>query len=711
MRIPTRRSPFWGAFLLCACLLTNPAANMPARAQNDSGGYQIGEQNGQNPDQNNPDASPTTDTNAGPVRLARFSYVNGNVTWRPDDTQDWSAAVNNLPIREGAQVWVTNGGRAEIQFDDGSALRLGNNALVTLKTLYSDSQGEFTQITQNDGLSTLVARHDHTVYQIDTPLLSVKTPGPSRVRVGVDEGVEVADQGGAATVEGPQGTVTLQSGDYVDPLDANATYDVRAAPQEDSWDQWNDQQDHILQDNNRPAQRYLPSNIALVSGDLDRYGTWHDDPSYGHVWCPSVQVVGWRPYAYGHWVWVNPFGWTWVSNEPWGWAPYHYGAWIRRPYGWAWVPGPAAQYWCPAVVNFTYYNGSVAWCPLAPAEVRYPAALSIGFRSGNWSLFFSIGRAAVYYPATATYCVARPFNTVYVNHVTNITNVYNTYVNRTTVVNNRFVPINATRAAGSSSATLQAFTAHGVYHPIPRGQTVLFARGQSFAPPTGRTPTSGPVSGPIQARPTSQSMIARSTLPSAVQPPRTAMQRSIYQGFGQRPVQGNRTANTRRFGGVGNRGQGRPNNPTGTSGAGSAAEAAARARASLGMSDGRGGRTGEQTGNGNAGRSFGNNGGNASNQRNNAGTFGNRGSNAGAERANAGRANGGETGGRNGSGFYTGRQGRRMGNAATGAQRQAPNYHVLERKRPGQSDRSRPNGSQGRTRDNGNRGNSDRSHG
>ena len=29
------------------------------------------------------------------------------------------------PLRQGAQIWVSDGGRAEIQFDDGSLLRLG----------------------------------------------------------------------------------------------------------------------------------------------------------------------------------------------------------------------------------------------------------------------------------------------------------------------------------------------------------------------------------------------------------------------------------------------------------------------------------------------------------------------------------------------------------------------------------------------------------
>src|ERR1051325_7367692 len=105
----------------------------------------------------------TTDPKAeGPVRMARFAYVQGNVSWRPDGNSEWSKATTNLPLRQGAEIWVTDG-RADIQFDDGSSLRLGKDALAILNTLYSDTEGEFTQITLNDGLATLHSRHDDAV--------------------------------------------------------------------------------------------------------------------------------------------------------------------------------------------------------------------------------------------------------------------------------------------------------------------------------------------------------------------------------------------------------------------------------------------------------------------------------------------------------------------------------------------------------------------
>ncbi|MBV9866168.1 MAG: FecR domain-containing protein [Abitibacteriaceae bacterium] len=489
-------------------------------------------------------AAPTSATannaNDGPVRLARFTYVSGNVTWRADDNSDWSTATVNLPIRQGAQLWVTGGGRAEIQFDDGSLLRLGTDALVTLQTLYSDADGEFTEIKLNAGLISLRLRHEHSIYQVDAPFISAKSVGPASLRmgagIGADSAVEVAVKEGQVTIEGSQGKTTLHAPSYLRLRDADAPYLPGLLPARDTWERWNDDRDRWLnRAADRPSRHYVPENVGIVCDNLDDYGDWHNDDRYGHVWCPRVTGADWRPYYYGNWTWVSPFGWTWVSSEPWGWAPYHYGTWINRPYGWAWVPGPVNQYWCPAVVNFCEYNGSVGWCPLAPFEVSYPSFLNIGFRSRHWSAFFSIGSAAVYYPTGGGVCVPRPWNTTYVNRVTNITNITNVYNSPTTVINTHttntylthpFIPYNARTAGGVSVATISAFGGRGRYEPVPRGTTDIFTHGRPIgAPRVGH----GPIAGPIAVRPTTLATTPSRTFEHNVQPPQTVSSRPVFR--------------------------------------------------------------------------------------------------------------------------------------------------------------------------------------
>lgn len=427
------------------------------------------------------DASP--DSDSGPVRLARFSFVQGDVTWRPDENSDWSAATVNLPLRQGGQIWVNGTSRAEIQFDDGSVVRLGGGAVATLQTLYSDAKGEFTEIKLNSGLASLSLRSDLSEYQLDTPLASVKAYGPARVRVGADDELEVAVRAGEAVVEGGQGEATVRAGEYLDAKDDASAFDVEQAPAEDGWDRFCDDRDDAL----THPDAHLPSNVALVAGDLDRYGSWRHDADYGWVWCPRV-ASAWRPYHEGRWVWLEPYGWTWCGAEAWGWAPYHYGTWFHAAYGWAWRPGPTHQYWCPAVVNFTSYNGDVCWCPLAPREVVYPSVLSIGFGGRSWWLSFSIGGAACYYPGPPGVCVARPWhnhyaNTVAVVDVRHVGGEFRPY-------DGHFVPRNARLGAVYASPTQFATGGRYAVYTGPHSVTV-FQKGRSFVA-AGPRPFAGP---------------------------------------------------------------------------------------------------------------------------------------------------------------------------------------------------------------------------
>ena len=116
------------------------------------------------------------------------------------------------------------------------------------------------------------------------------------------------------------------------------------------------------------------------------------------------------------------------------------------------------------MVSFSEYNGRVGWVALAPGEVVYPSVLSVGFGGGDWSLFFSIGGAAVYYPFNDHMCVARPWRNGVINRfafgpVGGINrNVY--------VTNNRFIPSNA-RNAGVSSVSVGAFGGREDYRAEP----------------------------------------------------------------------------------------------------------------------------------------------------------------------------------------------------------------------------------------------------
>ena len=210
----------------------------------DAGGYRVGEKP-RSADQAAPTDVPATKP-VPAIRQARIEYVSGKVTWRADENATWKKASRNEPLKQNAQIWVTEGGRAELRFEDGSLLRLGNDSIVTLQTLYRDDQGPFTEIKLVSGIATLEVRAEKSVYQVDAPFLTVKTSGPSGVRIGADDVIEVGVRRGHATIEGAQGKETLYSGDFVSLSSSKAPYTLRALPAPDSWDRWNDARDREL---------------------------------------------------------------------------------------------------------------------------------------------------------------------------------------------------------------------------------------------------------------------------------------------------------------------------------------------------------------------------------------------------------------------------------------------------------------------------------
>jgi hypothetical protein len=389
--------------------------------------------------------------------MARVSFLQGDVQWRQSDGPDnfgadddaasvqdisyvsdspqWTRLTVNYPVQEGTSIRVARNARLELQFDEGSFLRLGSDTHVTLRALQSDKEGAFTEIILEQGVGSLHVRHKYSAFRVVTPRAALGAVGPARLRVGVTPrqtgnaeellpNAEFAVRVGQANVEARQGDITLEVGDYLAVHDKTSPYRLARLPVTDEWERWNDTRDRRFAGRLRPAVRHLPSNIALVASDLDFYGTWRQDTRHGYVWCPRV-ATGWRPYSAGRWVNIQPWGWTWVSTEAWGWAPYHYGTWTSTQWGWAWVPGPAKQPWSPAVVSLSQSNGTITWVPLSPDEVRYPTTLSSGF--SRWDTYFSVPIIAAYCPAPSypnNLYVAQPCYSYWGRPVIKTVNIY-----------------------------------------------------------------------------------------------------------------------------------------------------------------------------------------------------------------------------------------------------------------------------------------------
>src|SRR5437868_11627901 len=69
------------------------------------------------------------------ARVARISFIRGDVQIRREGSQDWEKATLNLPVVEGDEITTDGDARVEIQFGPYSHLRLAESAYLIVETL------------------------------------------------------------------------------------------------------------------------------------------------------------------------------------------------------------------------------------------------------------------------------------------------------------------------------------------------------------------------------------------------------------------------------------------------------------------------------------------------------------------------------------------------------------------------------------------------
>jgi len=360
--------------------------------------------------------------------VARLSVINGDVSVRRGDSGDWIAAAINAPLMTDDRLFCGPQSRAELQFDFANMIRLGENSEVRLSEL--EYQRYQVQVARGTVMFR-VLRDSHSDVELSTPIVSVRPMkrGSYRVTVREDGASEITVRSGEVEVYTPRGAERLTAGRTMlaRGTASDPEFQIVAAARPDDWDRWNERRDHDLE--GARSYQYVSTDIYGAE-DLDGNGEWVDAPGYGWVWAPRV-AVGWAPYRYGRWSWIDWYGWNWISYDPWGWAPYHYGRWFNYGSRWCWWPGAmhSRHYWSPAQVAFFGWGGhggigigvgfgNVGWVPLAPFETYHP-----------WygQRYYSGYRNRTYVD-----------NSVHVVNNINITNIY-----RNSRVNNGVTAVNA----------------------------------------------------------------------------------------------------------------------------------------------------------------------------------------------------------------------------------------------------------------------------
>lgn len=350
----------WAVVASLALLLHSPAQ---VAAQDAPGG-----QDYQGP-QDSQDQTPDQDP---PGRVARLNFSQGSVSFQPGGENDWVDAVPNRPLVTGDNLWADDNSRAEIHIGS-TAFRLGPQTGITLLEV-SDNAAQI-RLAQGSLIVRVLHVDDEDTYEIDTPNIAFTVLQPGEFRIDVDPDgnrTELTVWHGRGQVTGGGFSYTVVAGQRAaftgtDHLD----YDLGQIPGRDDFDGWAFDRDQ--REDRSDSANYVSREMTGYE-DLDANGDWSYVAGYGTCWRPRAVVAGWAPYRFGHWVWVGPWGWTWVEDEPWGFAPFHYGRWAFAGNGWFWVPGPV-------VVRPVYAPALVAWVGGGP-----------GFH-------FSVGAGVGWFPA------------------------------------------------------------------------------------------------------------------------------------------------------------------------------------------------------------------------------------------------------------------------------------------------------------------------
>jgi len=474
-----------------------------------------------------------------PSRVARLSSTRGEVSFNPAGTDDWVSAVVNRPVTTGDKLWTDNGARAELHMGS-AAIRLSSNTGFSFLNLTDN----ITQLRVTEGTVYLRVRHldDDETFEVDTPNLAFSVLRPGRYRLSVNEAGDttmVVVKDGQGEITGAGSAYTVHPGEIgtfsgIDQLEADVQrYDEDG----DDFDHWCSDRDR--REDHSASARYVSSDVIGYE-DLDDNGGWRPVPEYGTVWFPHTTVVGWAPYRYGHWVWISPWGWTWVDDEPWGFAPFHYGRWVVVGGVWGWVPCPPRPVVAVAYVRPVYAPALVAWV----GGPHWGVGVAVGGVAAGVA-WFPLGPRDVYCPS---YHVSPRYvenvnisNTTIINR-TQVTNVYNNvYVNKTVNVTN-ITYQNQTVANAVTATSHQNFTSA---QPVAKNMIRVDAREVASAPVAPLTPTVAPQQRSVlgtgaQARVqppaalTSRAVVAKTAPP----PPPVAFvkQQQAIQANGGRPI-------------------------------------------------------------------------------------------------------------------------------------------------------------------------------
>jgi len=322
-----------------------------------------------------------------PARAVRLSFVDGQVKLAQGNQVLADQAVINTPLLEGMQLTTADNGKAEIQFEDSSVVRIAPDSSLTLQVLRGAGTSADAELTLNSGLCYFEFQGGGQAGQMSVHFGSsvATTSGFTVLRIAMDTppGSLAVFSGNvhlqiiaSPTVNAAAVATDLHGGESItlNPADPSQ-YNVAESIEPNSWDAWNSDRDQALTAE-AAAQSGAPENLGETQNpawnDLDANGNWYDVPGQGYVWSPyEAANADFDPYGNGEWMWTPAYGYVWASGYSWGYMPFQCGAWnFYNGFGWGWAPGMGG---CRPWWGLGFYGGpNIGYAPIGYRPIPRP---------------------------------------------------------------------------------------------------------------------------------------------------------------------------------------------------------------------------------------------------------------------------------------------------------------------------------------------------
>jgi hypothetical protein len=310
---------------------------------------------------------------AGESIYGHISYVDKDATVIRQDKTEHKAVVN-LPVAPGDQVVTGEKGRCELQFDNGTIIRLDNDSRLKVTTVLAPALTSRWKITtlhlMRGGMCSMNTNYNREMFQIITPnaAMDFKKRTVTFIRL--------TDKGDTF-IFAKKGKFNVMYGEDVDSLKTEtvrakkgytitADHQLRTNDGKRDFDfvAWNEYINRNFRDlhygTSKVPKKLIRGNKALTYWAerwSSLFGEWVYDDIFGYVWKPADEYFAWaaRPFFHANFTYVNGELFL-VPQQPWGWVPAHMGTWVWMKWGWTWVPGTG---FFPGLFNYAF--GGYSW--------------------------------------------------------------------------------------------------------------------------------------------------------------------------------------------------------------------------------------------------------------------------------------------------------------------------------------------------------------